>query len=148
MKTRFILIQLLGLIGFVLHASAFYEPIVQRWINRDPINELGFRLQNNIRNNGTLDNSYYNFLSNSPIKEIDAFGLIKYVRATCTITEHLSDGNCMFECTCPKGYTRGFDRSTFPAPCDPPPEVYCSKPEAKDRFWKCIQFFVRYSPIM
>ena len=43
-------------------ASAYYDPGVQRWINRDPIGELG----------GV---NLYTFVSNKPLALVDTFGL-------------------------------------------------------------------------
>src|SRR5664280_1804475 len=43
-------------------ASAYYDPGVQRWINRDPIQELGGR-------------NLYAFVKNTPIKRFDVWGL-------------------------------------------------------------------------
>ncbi len=41
--TRIVLV-LLALIGSMHTASAYYDPSVQRWVNRDPIGEQGFQV--------------------------------------------------------------------------------------------------------
>jgi len=48
--------------GLSYYLYRFYDPIVQRWINRDPINERG-------------GINLYGFVGNDPINEIDPFGL-------------------------------------------------------------------------
>jgi len=50
--------------GLYYYGYRYYSPILQRWINRDPIEEGdGFNL--------------YNFVSNNSVQEIDPFGLWK-----------------------------------------------------------------------
>jgi hypothetical protein len=48
MKTKkFQLVKMLSFLTFLLATSAafgFYDPAVQRWVNRDPLNDLGFEL--------------------------------------------------------------------------------------------------------
>jgi uncharacterized protein RhaS with RHS repeats len=46
----------------IQEASAYYDPGVQRWINRDPIGEEGGR-------------NLYGYVENRPVDWIDAFGL-------------------------------------------------------------------------
>lgn len=67
---------LLTLLASVQLTSAFYDPTVQRWINRDPIGETGFALVQYGRAGviGSSQNPYL-FLRNSPLIRIDAFGL-------------------------------------------------------------------------
>jgi hypothetical protein len=69
-----------ALLCFVEAASAFYDPAVQRWLNRDPLAEPGFE---HARRPGTRAVSEagpreipYVFVQNSPLNGIDPFGLI------------------------------------------------------------------------
>jgi uncharacterized protein RhaS with RHS repeats len=50
------------LLGGLHTARAFYNPGPQRWLNRDPIQELG-------------GNNLYTFVSNVSVNSVDAFGL-------------------------------------------------------------------------
>ena len=49
--------------GLVYYLYRFYDPGLQRWLNRDPIMERG-------------GNNYYAFCLNSPISAIDPYGLV------------------------------------------------------------------------
>lgn len=62
-------LQLLLCAFSVLSASAFYDPTLGRWINRDPIQEEGSR-------------NLYLFVENAPLVNWDAFGL-----RACTASE-------------------------------------------------------------
>ena len=55
--------------------SAYYDPGVQRWINRDPIREAGFKLVRGGRVSRGSDPNLYLFCRNSPVHHRDAFGL-------------------------------------------------------------------------
>jgi RHS repeat-associated protein len=48
--------------GCIYYLHRFYEPVLQRWINRDPTYENG-------------DNNLYRFLANEPLDNIDPYGL-------------------------------------------------------------------------
>jgi hypothetical protein len=63
MKTQhiFLVAGLLFVLG-TFAASAFYDPVAQRWLNRDPIEELGGL-------------NLYNFLGNDPVDVSDPLGL-------------------------------------------------------------------------
>ena len=66
--------------GLYYYLYRFYDPNLQRWVNRDPIDELGFRLLTL----PSLDNWYdqgnsYRFVDNNPNVGIDAQGLTIYV---------------------------------------------------------------------
>ena len=57
-------------------ASAFYDPSLGRWINRDPITENGFRMLSkpqSFSRSGELN--LYAFVKNQPIGELDPLGL-------------------------------------------------------------------------
>jgi len=57
-------------------ALAFYDPGVQRWINRDPLGELGFEILGGGAVGVPADGpNLYGFVGNSPTYEVDAFGL-------------------------------------------------------------------------
>jgi RHS repeat-associated protein len=51
-----------GALGFYYYGYRFYDPGIQRWLNRDPLGERG----------GLL---IFRFLDNDPLRKLDAFGL-------------------------------------------------------------------------
>ena len=58
------------------NASAFYEPGAQRWVNRDPINEIGFDiLSGKYRISLKEEQNLYAFIRNSPLTRNDIEGL-------------------------------------------------------------------------
>ena len=93
-------ILIIPLLTLICHhtASAYYDPGVQRWINRDPIAE-----------DGGLN--LYGFLLNDPLNEHDALGL------TCTITVHCSYSGWTLVPVSPPYII------TPPAPFPPPPPI-------------------------
>jgi RHS repeat-associated protein len=58
------------------------------------------------------------FAGNDPLDRIDALGLIEYAAATCELEKKLGKGQCRYKCTCPKGYSLGFESSVVNQPCD------------------------------
>jgi RHS repeat-associated protein len=74
MAVRIILLWF-GLAG---PASGYYDPSVQRWLNRDPINEPGFKLLT--RNTRAFiaeeEKNLYGFVMNDPTSHLDARGLL------------------------------------------------------------------------
>jgi len=69
-------------------ASGFYDPAVQRWINRDPIGERG---------GGNL----YSFVANDPLNDADSLGLVSWQ----SIEDMVRSLNAMLqtrECKCCK----------------------------------------------
>ncbi len=79
MKTRMILVGmvLLALLSSSHMASAYYDPGVQRWLNRDPIGETGFEeLRRGVETDLVGDGlNLYAFVSNNPINSVDGLGL-------------------------------------------------------------------------
>jgi hypothetical protein len=65
MQKKVLPIMLVPLFTLICHhgASAYYDPGVQRWINRDPIALKGGR-------------NLYRFANNSPAQRVDFFGLL------------------------------------------------------------------------
>ena len=63
--------------GLYYYGYRFYAPTLQRWPNRDLINESGFKLQGN-RGNFDLDaeNNLYTFVGNQPLSHVDGLGLL------------------------------------------------------------------------
>jgi len=58
-------------------ASAFYDPSLGRWVNRDPIKELGhfaLRYRHSVQI-GIKEKNSYTFVKNSPIDRVDTLGL-------------------------------------------------------------------------
>ena len=79
-KTNILLIILALLIycSGLCTASAFYDPGAQRWVNRDPFEEIGFTIKQNrwvyLPLNEEFSNMYI-FIRNEPIDYFDYFGL-------------------------------------------------------------------------
>jgi RHS repeat-associated protein len=71
--------------GLYYYLYRFYDSSVQRWVNRDPIGELGFEICRNVISpqlkkytpfSGLIeDPNYYLFVGNSPISKWDVLGL-------------------------------------------------------------------------
>jgi len=85
MKPSIWFLTLLALLSAPHVASAYYDPGVQRWINRDPIGQSGFELARNSRLRITWSflqpaerfegPHLYVFTENAPISRVDALGL-------------------------------------------------------------------------
>jgi RHS repeat-associated protein len=62
--------------GLVYYLYRYYEPSLQRWPNRDPINEPGFGVMNGSSGsfNTDEDKNLYLFIRNSPIVHYDPYG--------------------------------------------------------------------------
>ncbi len=62
--------------GLVYYGYRYYEPWLQRWPNRDPINEPGFKLLT--RSGGTInwdeERNLYAFLRNNSVNNVDPLG--------------------------------------------------------------------------
>jgi RHS repeat-associated protein len=117
---RFSSKEWLSSLGLYYFGYRFYDPNLQRWINRDPIQE-----------NGGVN--LYGFVANGAINAVDQFGLIKYADAHCEILYELPNGcDCMWLCECPRGYSMGYVRAQFPYPCDRTPTRRCFKYEGSD----------------
>jgi len=89
-------IALLLLLTAVHSASAFYDTHVGRWVNRDPLGELGFRLAVDSKQasfDASADDyseklnqilkepggpNLYGFVGNSPLNHTDSLGLLKF----------------------------------------------------------------------
>jgi RHS repeat-associated protein len=57
-------------------ASAYYDPGVQRWINRDPLWDFGFEKVRGDGVSGVADSpNQYEFVGNAPITSTDPLGL-------------------------------------------------------------------------
>jgi hypothetical protein len=86
MKTRlkrtFWFLILLAMFSAPPLASAYYDPGVQRWINRDPIAEKGGL-------------NLYVFAQNNALNEVDAFGHGPYY---CLCVVGVTD--CVLRCAC------------------------------------------------
>ncbi len=68
-------LSLLTVLLWASVASAYYDPQVQRWINRDPLGESGFEVIRNgrplVRGDGP---NLFCFVSNNPVNSLDWFG--------------------------------------------------------------------------
>jgi RHS repeat-associated protein len=63
--------------GLVYYLYRLYDSSLQRWPNRDPINELGFKvlIHRTAGLNRRLERDLYQFVGNSPIRHWDYLGL-------------------------------------------------------------------------
>jgi len=69
-------IALFILFATVQFASAFYDPSVGRWINRDPISEKGFKtLAERLSASSGREMNLHRFVENQPTGRIDSHGL-------------------------------------------------------------------------
>jgi len=98
-------------------ACGFYDPNVQRWINRDPIEESG-------------GINLYVFIRNDSINNADPDGRLCLGVTICRLTSPIKGATCTFSCTtycCVAPRKRGPVTATITAPlglgiC--PPLVY------------------------
>ncbi len=65
--------------GLYYYGYRFYDPYLQRWVNRDPIKEPGFNLLIGSQGTFHLDEAknLYAFVQNDPLYSIDNWGLVK-----------------------------------------------------------------------
>ena len=130
---RIVVVLIAAFVGMAEVANAFYDPGLQRWINRDPIGEEGFTILHSPETTGESDGpNLYAFVGNDPGNKTDSFGLISYAPGTCSVIEKLKGGNCMWQCTCPAGYSMGFVRSVQVSPCNRTPSRTCFKLDPLD----------------
>ena len=78
-QSRWALITLLAWLAATPAAHAFYNQSTGRWLNRDPIGELGFETPRLKRTRGFASaGNLYGFVSNNPLNSFDVFGLYEY----------------------------------------------------------------------
>jgi hypothetical protein len=103
-------------LGLAELACGFYDPSVQRWINRDPIGEPGFDAMQTGEWVPVVDSpNGYLFVNNSAVAEIDAFGLVPF--CLCIFTPaSVWPPECDRSCVCVRGgrVWRIHDRNFFP----------------------------------
>jgi RHS repeat-associated protein len=69
-------LALLALFSTANVASGYYDPGVQRWINRDPMTESGFRTaRHGHPASGRAEPNVYAYVVNQPLTEYDPLGL-------------------------------------------------------------------------
>lgn len=95
MKQLIRYLPLLVLISSTQFASAFYDPDVQRWINRDPLGDFGFKtLGHLIEDDKAAGQRAYCFVLNDPLNSIDAYGLAVTGSCLCSFIP------CTVSCAC------------------------------------------------
>lgn len=67
-------------------ASAFYDPTLSRWLNRDPSFDLGFRDLPHITSRSSYGQGLYSFLDNRVVNSIDSYGLYSF-GTSCTTAQ-------------------------------------------------------------
>lgn len=81
---RLVLFLSLMLMLATARVSAYYDPGVQRWINRDPINEPGFDVRDYPRSARASYYGYdFTFVRNAPVALVDSFGLKVWAGKGC-----------------------------------------------------------------
>jgi hypothetical protein len=84
MKSRIWFLPLLALLSAPHLASAYYDPGVQRWINRDPKGELGFEVLTQGYTSPLGDGpNPYRLVANDSLNRMDPYGL---------------QGKCLYAC--------------------------------------------------
>jgi RHS repeat-associated protein len=79
--------------GLYYYLYRFYDPNLQRWLNRDPIGENGFEAVRKHRALASLgEPNRYQFVYNDPLSEYDPFGLIS--EADCEAEKSVCDLGC------------------------------------------------------
>jgi len=70
--------------GMYNYGYRFYDPDLQRWVNGDPFEELGFQvIRSSPGKRGKSFDNMFSFVVNNPVGEIDALGLTIYGK-NCT----------------------------------------------------------------
>jgi RHS repeat-associated protein len=73
--------------GMYYYGYRWYDPFLQRWVNRDPLGEPGFEVMRGRQGNPLGDGpNLYMFVGNQPINKRDPFGLNAYETYTCRVT--------------------------------------------------------------
>jgi hypothetical protein len=117
--------------------SAWYDPGVQRWLNRDPIGEAGFELLDSPRSSrfSGEPRGDYVFVNNNPSCSFDPVGLFRFSKKckptdVARMQKELKDacskakqGNC-FRCLDQKGQT-AMDQACNNAMNNAGPKVIC-----------------------
>ena len=82
--------------GLIYYLYRYYDPNLQRWINRDPLREQGgFNL--------------FEFVDNEPIGSLNSLGLCNDV---CVVSGPGNYGNCLVSITSPQPHFRSYKLST------------------------------------
>ncbi|MDW8224348.1 MAG: RHS repeat-associated core domain-containing protein, partial [Gemmatales bacterium] len=64
--------------GLYYYGYRFYDPNLQRWLNRDPLGDRAFKKRFNIPvSRKRIDRNLYHFVFNEPVASIDPYGLDK-----------------------------------------------------------------------
>jgi len=85
------LLTLVTLFALPHRASAYYDPGVQRWINRDPVQEPGFEVVRGGALWPHLNRGAFQFVENDPLDQIDPLDLSSvYVELLAAIAK----GDC------------------------------------------------------
>jgi hypothetical protein len=120
-------LTLLALFSAPHLASAYYDPGVQRWINRDPISERGFYYrvlpEFEYLHGWTRD---YTFVLNSPSSHLDARGLY---HVCCRLVEYDAGDGCLVWAA--SHFIYHCDMRPSRTPCDSPNDS--SYPVVSDR---------------
>ena len=92
---------LLVFLGGLSSAHAWYEPSVQRWINRDPVNEFGWNTRQ-AQPASFGDSNPYLFVENSPITRLDPLGneiwILIHPRGLCYPPQNRAQWSCTAKC--------------------------------------------------
>ncbi len=106
-----------GSSGMYDYVYRFYDPNLQRWINRDPLGEQGFELVRRSKKGRSSDGpNLYTFLRNNPVSNLDPYGLF-VVSEKCDCTPQEQDA-CETTCWPNGGTCTAFDYYWVSSPGD------------------------------
>jgi len=127
---RRVIILIAVFVGVVEVANAFYDPGMQRWINRDPIEERGGW-------------NLYSFVRNAPLNLLDLLGLKDW---SCEETEKLLKE--IGEQGLLAAYKNHQGRGKYDFKANQPDDTFNVRGEvlAADRFWvrRAAQWFIAW----
>jgi RHS repeat-associated protein len=69
--------------GMYYYGYRFYDPNLQRWINRDPIEETGFRQLSRVARTSRKQINLYTVLHNDTVNTVDSLGLLTFAMGPC-----------------------------------------------------------------
>jgi hypothetical protein len=124
----------------------FYSPSLHTWISRDPAAEKGFLATHiplsarqhsfSIGNHDAItefirmNSALYAVLLNDPVSDADYLGLISYLLINCKIDYKYGCNKCMWDCSCPVGWSPTV--ASRPAPCNEQQTQTCYKLDTSD----------------
>ncbi|MDR3409825.1 MAG: RHS repeat-associated core domain-containing protein, partial [Anaerolineaceae bacterium] len=149
---RFSSKEWIGNSGLYYYLYRFYDPNLQRWVNRDPIGELGgMNLYQFIRNDAVANRDAYGLLLNSPCqaakdrleKAIEEAGeeAVDTGRVSSQTSREISDARNAVAANCPDKPSPPPKACPSPGPIpapQPPPWILPTRPPPAWKWWPII----------